>query len=288
MSTNHYFNHIRQFNEQNLVEDLVIESIKIKGMDVFYLKRTMLNKDWLFGEDPRSLFGDVRPIEMYLETANSFEGAGDILSKFGLEVHDNATFIVSKKRFQKESLMDRPLEGDIIYFPLTKGFFEIKFVEHEYPFYQLGKNYVFKLSCELFRYSEEVFNTGEADIDYLVERIDYRKYLTVTGGTGDFTIGSTVYQYTNGSATAGLSGADGSATIEAYEGSTVSIEDVKGNWLPSTSTLDRFVSSGTTAYRKITSISDTVNADDYNDNLDIETEGDDTLDISETNPFGEF
>jgi hypothetical protein len=286
MSTNHYFNHIRQYNEQNLVEDLVIESIKIKGMDVFYLPRTMMNKDWLFGEDPRSLFGDARPIEMYLETANSFEGSGDILAKFGLEVHDNATFIVSKKRFQKETNMERPMEGDIIYFPLTKGFFELKFVEHEYPFYQLGKNYVFKLSCELFRYSEEVFTTGETEIDNLVEAVDYRKYLSVTGGVGTFAIGSQVYQWSNGSATAGLSGANASATIEAFDGSTVSIEDVKGNWQPSSSTITRYVSQGTTAYMEVTAISDTIDVTD--DNAEIQSEADDILDFSEDNPFGEF
>ena len=286
MSTNHYFNHLRQYSEQNLVEDLVIESIKIKGMDVFYLKRTMLNKDWLFGEDPRSLFGDAKPIEMYLETANSFEGSGDILSKFGLEVHDNATFIVSKKRFQKETNMDRPLEGDIIFFPLTKGFFELKFVEHEYPFYQLGKNYVFKLSCELFRYSEEIFDTGETEIDTIVEAIDYRKYLTVTGGVGTFTLGTDVYQWTNGSATAGLSGADASGIIESFDGTTVSIENIKGDWKTSSSTLTRYVSQGTTAYMEVTAISDTIDSSD--DNAYIETEADDVLDFSEDNPFGEF
>ena len=288
MSTNHYFNHIRQYNEQNLVEDLVIESIKIKGMDVFYLPRTMLNKDWLFGEDPRSLFGNIRPIEMYLETANSFEGAGDILSKFGLEVHDNATFIVSKKRFNKETDMIRPLEGDIVYLPLTKGFFEIKFVEHEYPFYQIGKNYVFKLSCELFRYSEETFQTGEKEVDHAVEIVDYRKYLNVTGGTGTFTIGSTVYQWANGSATAGLSGADAYGTLEAYDGLTMSVENIVGTWLPSTITLNRYVSAGTTAYRRIIDTTDTVDIDHYNNNKDLETESDDTLDFTENNPFGNF
>lgn len=288
MSTNQYFNHIRAFSEQNLVEDLVIESIKLKGLDVFYLPRTMLNKDWLFGEDPRSLFGDIRPIEMYLETANSFEGAGDILSKFGLEVHDNATFIVSKKRFLKETNMVRPMEGDLIYFPMTKGFFELKFVEHESPFYQLGKNYVFKMSCELFRYSEEVFNTGERDIDFVVENVDYRMYLTTVNPVGSFAVGDTVYQYTNGSATAGLSGADSSATVYEYDSGTVTLKDIKGSWLPTEDTVTRYVSLGTTAYAEVTVISDTVDSDTYNDNANIQTEADDTLDFTEGNPFGNF
>lgn len=288
MSTNQYFNNFKAVNEQNLAEDLIIESIKIKGIDVYYLPRTLANKDVLYGEDPRSLFQSNKPIEMYIESVDSFEGDGDILSKFGLEVRDSARFVVSKKRFQQETDMLRPLEGDIIYLPMTKGLFEIKFVEHESPFYQLGKNYTFRLSCELFQYSEEVFTTGEQEIDNIIEQIDYFITLTITGGTGSFVVNSTVYQYTDGSITGGLSGADASGLVHEYNGSSLVLKDIKGPWKESSGSITRYVTSEDgTSYKQVTNFSDTIDDNTQDDNAYIEDSGIDVLDLSENNPFGE-
>jgi hypothetical protein len=291
MSTNHYFNNIKANNEQNLVEDLVIETIKIHGVDVFYLPRTIVNKDSIFGEDPLSRFTSNKPIEMYMENVNSFIG-GDSLGKFGLEIRDSASFVVSKKRFQKETGMLRPLEGDIIYFPLTKGFFEIKYVEHENPFFQLGKNYVFKLSVELFQFNEETFNTGEPEIDEIPDDIQFRLYLNVNAnsGTGQaFTVNDTVYQYKNGATGGGATAADATGIVREATSTLVTLRNVRGNWLPSTNSVTRYViSSNGTVYRSVTSVDDKVLQDTYDDNKDIQTRANNDLDFTITNPFGNY
>lgn len=291
MSTNHYFNNLKASNEQNLVEDLVIESIKIHGVDVFYLPRTIVNKDSIFGEDPLSRFSSNRPIEMYMENVQGFAG-GDVIGKFGLEIRDSASFVVSKKRFQKETGMLRPLEGDIIYFPLTKGFFEIKYVEHENPFFQLGKNYVFKLSVELFQFNEETFNTGEPEIDAIPEDAQFRLYLSIgaTSGTGSaFTVGDTVYQYKNGATGGGASAADATGLVKAVTSNLVTLKNITGKWYASTASINRYViSSNGTSYRTVSSVDDKVLQDAYDDNKDIQTDANNDLDFTITNPFGSY
>jgi hypothetical protein len=291
MSTNHYFNNIRANNEQNLVEDLVIETIKIHGIDVFYLPRTLVNKDSIFGEDPLSRFSSNKPIEMYMENVQGF-GNGDVLGKFGLDIKDTASFVVSKKRFQKETGMLRPLEGDIIYFPLTKGFFEIKYVEHENPFFQLGKNYVFKMSVELFLFNEETFNTGESEIDAIPEDAQFRMYLNVNAASGTgaaFTVGDRVYQYKNGATGGGLTNADATGYIKDVTNSIITIKNITGKWLASTNSTTRYViSSNGTVYRTVTSVDDKVLQDTYDDNKDIQTRADNDLDFTINNPFGNY
>jgi hypothetical protein len=285
MSTNHYFNNIRSSGEQNLLEDLTIETIKIHGMDMFYLPRTLVNKDTFFGEDPISRFETIKPIEMYLETVNGFQGSNDLLSKFGLQVKDSASFIVAKKRFQKETKMERPMEGDIVYLPLTKGLFEIKFVEHENPFYQLGKNHTFKLSVELFQFSEEAFRTGETEIDSIAEDLRFTMTLGfgATAGAGTFVVGQSVYQFHTDSTTGSYTGANATAVIRTVNSTSIEISDVVGSWLSGYFVAD----NANTAYRPITSITDKVNTTTYNDNADLQTKSDTIVDFTETNPFGD-
>jgi hypothetical protein len=291
MATNNYFNNLKSRNEQNLVEDLVIETIKIHGIDIQYLPRTIVNKDSLFGEDPLSRFNSVKPIEMYMENVNNFIG-GDTLGKFGLEIRDSATFIVSKKRFQRETGMLRPLEGDIIYLPLTQGFFEIKYVEHEAPFYQLGKNYVFKMSVELFQFNEETFNTGDSEIDTIPDDVQFRLFVTygATSGTGSsFSVGDLVYQYKNGATGGGASAADASGYVKNITNNTLALRNIIGKWNVSTATTVRYViSSNDTTYRSVTSIDDRVLQDAYDDNKDIQTRSDNDLDFTIRNPFGTY
>ena len=158
--------------EQRLVEDLIIESIKIYGMEVFYMPRTLVAKDNLFGEDVLSKFEDAYPIEMYIKSVDGFSGDGDFLSKFGLEIRDEMVLTVAQTRFHEEigdtlttEDAGRPVEGDLIYFPLNGKVFEVKFVEHEAVFYQMGSLQTYDLTLELFEYSHEQFNTDIAAID---------------------------------------------------------------------------------------------------------------------------
>jgi len=171
MPTNVYFTQGTK-NEQFLVEDLIIESLKIYGQDFFYIPRTLVSKDEILGEDRLSKFTSSFPIEMYFENVDSFEGQGAFIQKFGLMMEQSATLVVARRRWEQmvgrfgaTIIPSRPCEGDLIYFPLTKGMFEIKFVKHQDPFYQLGKLYVYKLQVELFQYSSEKIDTGIPSID---------------------------------------------------------------------------------------------------------------------------
>jgi hypothetical protein len=159
-------------NEQYLIEDLIIESLKIYGQEFFYIPRTLVSKDEILGEDRLSQFKSSFPIEMYFENVDSFEGQGQFIQKFGLMIEQSATLVVARRRWEQlvgrygqTIIPTRPNEGDLIYFPLTKGLFEIKFVKHQDPFYQLGKLYVYKLQIELFQYSSERIDTGIAAVD---------------------------------------------------------------------------------------------------------------------------
>jgi hypothetical protein len=170
-TTNVYFTQGTR-NEQYLIEDLIIESLRIYGQEVMYIPRTLVSKDEILGEDRLSQFKSAFPIEMYFENVDSFGGQGAFIQKFGLMVEQSATLVVARRRWDQmvgrygaTTLPNRPNEGDLIYFPLSKGLFEIKFVQHQDPFYQLGKLYVYKLQVELFQYASEAIDTGIAAVD---------------------------------------------------------------------------------------------------------------------------
>ena len=175
MPVNHYFqggNGIGSEAEKRLYENLIIEGLKIYGQDVYYLPRTLVNRDLILGEDVASKFNAAYLAEMYMETTEGFAGQQEIINKFGLEIREDTTFMVSKRRWL--DLVDdpatmivsgRPNEGDIIYMPLMNSFFEIQFVEDQEPFFQLGNLPVYKLRCTRFEYSSERLDTGVSDID---------------------------------------------------------------------------------------------------------------------------
>lgn len=175
MATNFYFQNGLTpgvSSEQRLLEDLIIESIKIYGHDVYYLPRTSVKQDNILGEDILSRFDNAYAIEMYLNNIEGWEGNNELFSKFGIQVTHQATFAVSKRRWEDVvginpdlQLPARPAEGDIIYFPKTNSMFEIKFVQHLDPFFQLGKFYLYSMQCELYQYSSEKFETGVTEID---------------------------------------------------------------------------------------------------------------------------
>ena len=166
MSTNFYFNNFQSSQEQNLIEDLVIESIKIYGHEVWYCPRTIDNEEKIFKEDELASFNNAYSIEMYIKNVEGFEGEGDFLSKFGLQIRDRITFTVARRTFADEVTGGtRPKEGDMIFFPLTSKGYVVRFVEHEAIFYQMGSLQTFDIVCELFEFNQETFNTGVDIID---------------------------------------------------------------------------------------------------------------------------
>lgn len=177
MATNFFFNNFQSSMEQNLIEDLVVESIKIYGIDLYYLPKRVVNRDTVFREEELATFNIAHPVEMYIKNVDGFEGEGDFMSKFGLEIRDRITFTVSRRSFASEVLINeadlvRPREGDLIWFPLNRKMYKIQFVEHEAIFYQLGSLQTWDMTCELFEYNNETFETGIPDIDQVYGLLD--------------------------------------------------------------------------------------------------------------------
>ena len=197
MPVNHYFqdgNGIGNTAEKRLYEDLIIEGLKIYGQDVYYLPRTLVNRDLILGEDMLSKFSSALLLEAYMETTEGFAGEQEIINKFGLEIREDTTFMISKRRFnqavdEKATLVKegRPNEGDIIYYPLMNKFFEISFVEDQEPFFQLGNLPVYKLRARTWEYSSERLDTGVTDIDsaedqYSIDMLSHQ--FSLEDGTG--------------------------------------------------------------------------------------------------------
>ena len=286
MATNSFFTQ-GTTGEQDLVGSLVVEQIKMYGKDVYYVPRTLVNQDTIFGEDNLSKFTGAYLIEAYVEDANGFRGDGDLFSKFGVRISDQVTFIISRTRFT-EAVDDnatlivegRPNEGDLIHFPLANKTFEIQFVEHEIPFYQLGKIHVWGLRCELFEYSDEDINTGVAEIDAI--ELNFANAITVTmasGGSGDFTVGETV--------TGGTSNT--TADVKSWDSATgkLIVINREGRFtIPETITGDTSSASWTSAnYNTLNNVN---TSDTIDSNWTIETQADGIVDFTEGNPFGEF
>jgi len=184
--------------EQSLIQDLINEQLRMYGVEVYYIPRKYATTNTIIKEVIESKFDNAYPLEAYVNTYEGYEGQGTILSKFGVQPLDDLTLTISKERFETyitpltESLPNielasRPKEGDLVYFPLGDRLFEIKFVEHEKPFYQLQKNYVYELTCELFRYEDEILDTGVTEIDDNVADEGYIQTLTLVGSAATAT-----------------------------------------------------------------------------------------------------
>ena len=288
MATNLYFNNVTSHAEQELINELTSEVIKIHGMDVLYLPRTLVKEDLIIGEDVLSKFTTSYEIEMYLKGTEGFGGEGDLVSKFGLDVRDEVIFTVHKDRFNLITSMDKPLEGDLVFLPINKGLFEIKFVEHEQPFYQSGKNYSFDLTCELFQYSEEQLDTGIEAVDQIERDESYAIDLVMsTGGSGAFTVDEIIFQGAN------LGAATFKGTVVSWNATTrtLRLNDTSGSLGAAATT---GVTSG--AVWTLSSTTDSTGKADLDqvlptdpnaDNLEFEIEADSILDFSESNPFGD-
>jgi len=284
-------------SEQNLYEDLIIESLKIYGQDVYYLPRNIVERDYVFGEAVESQFDDAYIIESYIENTEGFEGEGNLLSKFGLEIRDQATFIVSRRRWEQavgqwESEQIRPNEGDLIYLPLSKSMFQIDHVEHESPFYQLSNLPTYKLQCSMFEFGEETFKTGINDIDAVETVFNTRLKLTLSGLIEGATInlGDTVSQT--------ISDVDITAEVVSRSdiisgGATINVinvktsdglyhEFLKGQNITVGNNICTLVS-----FNQLGSVDGSGAESTYAANDTFEREANEILDFSEANPFGE-
>lgn len=176
MVTNKFLNHPDNTDTgfQAEFDKIIIESIQATGHDIVYLPRSLVKEDDLFGEDTISEFKENGCIEMFIESVDGFEGDKEFVSKFGIEIRDQVTFLVSQTRWQEECIngLSEPKEGDLIYMPLTNDLFEIRFVQDDPNFFQQNKNYLFRLTCEKFDYSHEEFDTGIPEIDALDDIFD--------------------------------------------------------------------------------------------------------------------
>jgi hypothetical protein len=295
VATNFYFNNFpanQITSEQLLVEDLVIEALKIYGMDVYYLPRTTRDQvDYLYGEDTLKEYRTAHPIEMYLENVSGMDGEQDFISKFGLEIRDEATLLVSRLRFRYTvNGYTRPREGDLVFVPLLNNFFEITFVEHEDQqtmFYTLGRGrggnvYVYALKMKQYVFSNEIIDTGIPMIDEQIH--DYypktRLFLS-SGGTGNFLNDEIVYQGAN------LAFATAQALVHDHvSGQYIDVYRVQGDFISST-----IKGNTSNAQWTINVISDaaTMNSafEDIFDNARIEAGSDGIIDFTEHNPFGE-
>jgi hypothetical protein len=271
MPVNHYFQGgqgIGNQSEKTLYEDLIVEGLKIYGHDVYYLPRTLVNRDLILGEDTSSRFDDSNLIEMYFETTEGFAGQRELINKFGLEIRDDTTFVVAKRSWDsyvglRSNVIasGRPNEGDILYFPLMNSFFEIQFVEDQEPFFQLGNLPVYKLRVTRWEYSNEEINTGNQILDQAEDTYTLQSLLN--------------FKF----------------TLEVGQ----EIIDGPGSLL-----LETDYATGSPAYVLNEDYTDTASniqtQSSYANNLDLDTAAgfdtastsDDILDFTERNPFGEI
>lgn len=277
-------------SEQNLYEDIVIEALKVYGQDIYYLPREIISEDTVFGDVEASRFGSSYKIEMYIENTEGFDGEGDLFTRFGVEIRDEATFIVSRRRwsqtvgrYDNEITGDRPREGDLIYLPLSNSMFEIMHVEHEQPFYQVANLPTYKMRCTLFEYSSEDIDTGVAEIDAIQAQNDYTYLLTLNGGTGSFEIGETVSQLIGDGATISGEVANWSTVDNILHVVGVGADD----GLYHTFITGTIVTSTGTNGWSVTNVAEENNLsqNEQNDAFRIETL--DFIDFSEDNPFGD-
>ena len=247
--TNLFFNKFTNTDEQNLINDLVYESIKLYGIDCGYMSFTEDDTDDILGEARKKYYNDYTELEMYIRNVEGFEGEGDFLGRFGVEIRDRITFSIARRAFAEtvgsEQSIDRPREGDLIYLPLNKKTFVVRFVEHEPVFYQMGSLQFYDVTCELFEYSSERLNTGFAEVDSIETSFSTDIYVDVQ-----------------------LTAEDGTTPLFTEDNLRILSEDE-----------DRSDASGT-ASRDFDTVTDS-------DNIQIETDADAILDFSDADPFSE-
>ena len=280
-------------SEQNLYEDIVIESLKIYGQDVYYLPRDTVFEDRVFGDEIPAQYNSSYKIEMYIDNIEGFDGEGDLFTRFGVEIRDEATFVVSRRRWNQtvggdnDINSERPREGDLIYLPLSKSMFQITHVEHEQPFYQLANLPVFKCRAQLFDYNSEDFDTGIEEIQDIEADHAYTYLLKIQGADINnrkpIEVGTIITQSQSGvlvtAEVAKYSDSDG--TMHA-----INLSSADGTFrlfqADSTVTVD-----SATNIHTLQTVTELNKLSENEQNTDFGTFGDDFLDFSESNPFGD-
>jgi hypothetical protein len=300
MARNIYFTE-KHSGEHELYENIVIESLKIYGTDVYYIPRDLVNEDTVFGDDAESSFNSAYKVEMYIDNIEGFEGEGDLFTRFGVEIRDEATFVVARRRwnqtvarYDNDINSERPREGDLIYLPLSNSTFQITHVEHEQPFYQVANLNVYKCRAQLFEYTGEDLDTGieaiddiETDYTYqYVLTLDSSSYATVAGQTAAMTLSSgvvvsgEVIKYSDSDNKLYLAhvGADDGNYHTFVTGRKINIS---GH--PRINTVGTMIDSDLT----VLSVSEINNISENEQNDFFTSETNDFLDFTESNPFGD-
>jgi hypothetical protein len=296
MATSHYFNNQRATAEQLLLEDMIIESIRNHGIDVYYIPRTSQSStDELFGDDPVKYFKKAFKVEMYMDTFRDYEGNKEFFSKFGLQVAETAKLTIARRTYEKVIMKNMddelnhhvPKEGDLVYLPIQYKLMEIKFVEEEKNFFQLGRNsinpYMYTLTMEAFKYNGELLQTGYDEIDRIANKqaVTVSHILSDDGNqTGTYELFEWVYQGTS------LETATAKAIVAGWDlpSQTLELRNIKGQF--TTGSIKGVTSGAIWSFASANTMGNS-NLSDINDNVRIELEGDNFLDFTETNPFGE-
>ena len=295
MPTSQYFNFYGSKSEQRLVEDLMVEAIKQYGFDGYYIANdNAVARDLIFGDDPLKRFRAAYPIELYLSNATGYDGEQEFFSKFGLEIRNSVSVMLSKRTFEQRiptNVVVRPQEGDLIYIPFTgasgKGeLYEIKFVQGNKDMFMLGRKnpYFYELHLELFKYSQEIIDTGVPEVDIIADESAYNIPLTLSTGTGNYVYKEIVYQSVDGT----LANATCQAIVSSWSGVTgiLNITNIAGNFISNTSIYG--ATSG--AHYTLASYDPIESSQSYvaYDNKVIQNEANNVVDISESNPFGDI
>lgn len=291
MATSPYFNNYGAHSEQRVIEDLIVESIKIMGFDAYYLPNDNdASRDLLFGEDPLRKFKTAFPLEMYLSNFTEYMGEKEFFSKFGLEIKNIVNVIVSKRSFSQrvpQNTFTRPREGDLVYIPFLNGtgeIYEIKFTNHTKDFFMLGRKvpYFYELELEKFKYSQEIIDTGTTEIDAVVTDYAYTIHLDLGVGTGTYLDRELVFQSPDGTA----ANATTSATVSSWESvsKVLSVTNIFGEF--ANGSIVRGSTSGAQYTLSTFDLMDSPSTHETYDNGYIESQGSAIINTTESNPFG--
>ena len=290
MAVSQYFNNYGSLNEQRVIEDIIVESIKIMGFDAFYIpNNNAVARDLLYGEDPVKKFGTAYPLEMYLSSSMEYSGEREFFSKFGLEIKNNVQVVLSKRSFSKRvpNTIARPTEGDLVYIPFLNGtgeLFEIKFTNQTKDFFMLGRKvpYFYELEMEKFKYSQEIVDTGIPDIDVVVTNSAYTITFDMGAGTGNYIGKEIVYQSPDNT----FANASAVAIAQTWNkpNKVLTVTNVAGEFQDS----NVIIGQSSNAQYTLTTYDPlgTSPENEVYDNLYINTQAGDITDFSETNPFG--
>jgi hypothetical protein len=292
MATSNYFNNYNaKYNEQRLMEELITESIKIMGFDAYYLPNNNdAARDLIYGEDPIKKFQSAFPLEMYLSNASDYNGDREMFSKFGLEIRNQVSVIVSKRAFTErvpQNTFTRPREGDLVYIPFLNGtgeLYEIKFTNQNKDFFMLGRKvpYYYELELEKFKYSQEVISTGVADIDQVVTDSAYTLHLNTGVGVGVYQLQELVFQAEDNT----YDNATAIGTVQSWipSSNTLSITNIAGEFYDEMLIIGQS-SNAQFMLQTFDPLNDPANKESY-DNEAIQTSASGVVNNSEVNPIG--